>query len=99
MSYATETDQFDRFELFLLGEGEKKIEEKVYSGRVPIESIREDLADKMLGMSNTSDFVLKKEDHTLGNLLSEHLKAHPNVYMAGYKRWSPSPPNATLAHA
>lgn len=36
-------------------------------------------------MSNTSDFVLKKEDHTLGNLLSEHLKAHPNVYMAGYK--------------
>jgi DNA-directed RNA polymerase II subunit RPB11 len=37
------------------------------------------------GMSNTSDFVLKKEDHTLGNLLSEHLKAHQNVYMAGYK--------------
>lgn len=37
-------------------------------------------------MSNTSDFVLKKEDHTLGNLLSEHLKVHPNVYMAGYKR-------------
>lgn len=37
-------------------------------------------------MSNTSDFILKKEDHTLGNLLSEHLKAHPNVYMAGYKR-------------
>lgn len=39
-------------------------------------------------MSNTSDFILKKEDHTLGNLLSEHLKAHPNVYMAGYKRKS-----------
>lgn len=36
-------------------------------------------------MSNTSDFVLKKEDHTLGHLLAEHLKAHPNVYMAGYK--------------
>lgn len=36
-------------------------------------------------MSNTSDFVLKKEDHTLGNLLSEHLKMHPNVLMAGYK--------------
>ncbi|KAI6782476.1 DNA-directed RNA polymerase II subunit RPB11 [Emericellopsis cladophorae] len=58
----------DRFELFLLGDDEKKIEEKVYSG-----------------MSNTSDFILKKEDHTLGNLLSEHLKAHPHVYMAGYK--------------
>jgi hypothetical protein len=44
-----------------------------------------------LGMANTSDFVLKKEDHTLGNLLSEHLKAHPNVMMAGYK--SEFPPN------
>lgn len=39
-------------------------------------------------MSNTSDFILNKEDHTLGNLLSEHLKLHPNVYMAGYKRKS-----------
>lgn len=37
------------------------------------------------GMSNTSDFLLKKEDHTLGNLLSDHLKMHPNVLMAGYK--------------
>ena len=45
-----------------------------------------DCADQVQGMSNTSDFVLKKEDHTLGNLLSEHLKMHPNVYMAGYKR-------------
>lgn len=42
-------------------------------------------------MSNTSDFLLKKEDHTLGNLLSEHLKMHPNVLMAGYKRKSPLP--------
>lgn len=40
------------------------------------------------GMSNTSDFILMKEDHTLGNLLAEHLKAHPNVYMAGYKSMS-----------
>ena len=39
-------------------------------------------------MSNTSDFILMKEDHTLGNLLAEHLKAHPNVYMAGYKSMS-----------
>jgi DNA-directed RNA polymerase II subunit RPB11 len=66
----------DRFELFLLGDGEKKIEEKVYSG-----------------MSNTSDFILMKEDHTLGNLLSDHLKAHPNVLMAGYKIAHPNVPN------
>ncbi|EWY98366.1 DNA-directed RNA polymerase II subunit RPB11 [Fusarium oxysporum f. sp. raphani 54005] len=43
-------------------------------------------------MSNTSDFVLMKEDHTLGNLLSEHLKMHPNVYMAGYKIAHPNVP-------
>lgn len=36
-------------------------------------------------MSNTSDFTLNKEDHTLGNLLSEHLKKHQHVLMAGYK--------------
>lgn len=36
-------------------------------------------------MSNTSDFLLLKEDHTLGNLLSEHLKQAPHVMMAGYK--------------
>jgi DNA-directed RNA polymerase II subunit RPB11 len=43
-------------------------------------------------MSNTSDFVLMKEDHTLGNLLSEHLKMHPNVHMAGYKIAHPNVP-------
>lgn len=40
-------------------------------------------------MSNTSDFVLKKEDHTLGNLISDYIKNHPNVYMAGYKSMLP----------
>lgn len=36
-------------------------------------------------MSNTSDFIMLKEDHTLGNLIAEHLKAAPHVLMAGYK--------------
>ena len=36
-------------------------------------------------MSNTSDFIIKKEDHTVGNLLTEHLKMHRNVMLAGYK--------------
>lgn len=36
-------------------------------------------------MSNCSDFLIKKEDHTIGNLLAEHLKQHPKVMMAGYK--------------
>lgn len=42
-----------------------------------------------IGMSNTSDFILLKEDHTLGNLLSEHLKQAPHVMMAGYKSKAP----------
>jgi DNA-directed RNA polymerase II subunit RPB11 len=36
-------------------------------------------------MSNTSDFTLAKEDHTMGNLISEHLKQERHVLMAGYK--------------
>lgn len=36
-------------------------------------------------MSNCSDFLIKKEDHTIGNLVAEHLKHHPHVLMAGYK--------------
>ncbi|RDA83512.1 hypothetical protein CP532_2685 [Ophiocordyceps camponoti-leonardi (nom. inval.)] len=77
------------FELFLLAEGEKKIEEKVYSGKILFDSAVASLLTPPQGMSNTSDFILKKEDHTLGNLLSEHLKLHPNVYMAGYKSQKP----------
>jgi DNA-directed RNA polymerase II subunit RPB11 len=65
----------DRFELFLLGEGEKKCEE------VPFTAI-----------PNCSDFVIKKEDHTIGNLVSEHLKKHRNVLMAGYKVPHPNVP-------
>lgn len=41
-------------------------------------------------MSNCSDFTIKKEDHTIGNLLSERLKQAPNVMMAGYKGMFPS---------
>lgn len=36
-------------------------------------------------MSNCSDFLIKKEDHTIGNLVAEHLKHHPHVLMSGYK--------------
>ncbi|KAK6833668.1 DNA-directed RNA polymerase [Apiospora arundinis] len=43
-------------------------------------------------MSSTSDFILKKEDHTLGNLISEHLKMHQKVHMAGYKIAHPNVP-------
>lgn len=43
-------------------------------------------------MSNCSDFLIKKEDHTIGNLMAEHLKQHPHVMMAGYKSAHRAPP-------
>ncbi|KAM7208731.1 DNA-directed RNA polymerase, RBP11-like dimerization domain containing protein [Naviculisporaceae sp. PSN 640] len=69
----------DRFENFLLAEGEKKITETVITS-----------------MSNTSDFLLKKEDHTLGNLLAEHLKQAPHVMFAAYKVGHPNVPEVLL---
>lgn len=38
-----------------------------------------------LGMFNIFDFILKKEDYILGNLLLEYFKVYFNVYMVGYK--------------
>nr|AHL18123.1 DNA-directed RNA polymerase subunit 2 [Remersonia thermophila] len=69
----------DRFELFVLQEGEKKITEKVVSG-----------------MSNCSDFLLLKEDHTLGNLLSAYLRMAPHVMFAAYKIGHPNVPEVLI---
>ncbi|EGS18129.1 uncharacterized protein CTHT_0061440 [Thermochaetoides thermophila DSM 1495] len=48
------------------------------------------------GMANTSDFIILKEDHTIGNLLSEHLKQAPHVMMAGYKIGHPNVPEVLV---
>ncbi|KAL2196304.1 DNA-directed RNA polymerase [Corynascus similis CBS 632.67] len=48
------------------------------------------------GMSNCSDFILLKEDHTLGNLLSAYLKMAPHVMMAGYKIGHPNVPEVLI---
>src|SRR5699024_4045088 len=62
------------------------------SASAPRSCVRATLSlTRCTGMSNTSDFILNKEDHTRGNLLSEHLKLHPNVYTAGDKRALPLP--------
>ncbi|OAL53360.1 RBP11-like subunits of RNA polymerase [Pyrenochaeta sp. DS3sAY3a] len=58
----------DRFELFLLDEGQKKVEWKEET-RVP----------------NTAIFTFNKEDHTLGNLLSQRLLKYDYVSFAAYK--------------
>lgn len=75
------------FELFLLSDGEKKITETIFTGKRAILNICITLAGLKhnLGMSNTSDFIMNKEDHTLGNLIAEYLKQAPHVMMAGYK--------------
>jgi len=58
----------DRFELFLLDEGQKKVEWKEET-RVP----------------NTAIFTFNKEDHTLGNLLSQRLLKYDYIMFAAYK--------------
>ncbi|EAQ85972.1 hypothetical protein CHGG_07225 [Chaetomium globosum CBS 148.51] len=47
-------------------------------------------------MSNCSDFLMLKEDHTLGNLLSVYLKMAPHVMMAAYKIGHPNVPEVQL---
>ncbi|KAJ4301193.1 DNA-directed RNA polymerase II core subunit [Kalmusia sp. IMI 367209] len=61
-------DDNDRFELFLLGDGEQKIEVKEET-RVP----------------NTTVFTFNKEDHTLGNLISQRLLKYDYVTFSAYK--------------
>ncbi|CAJ2508191.1 Uu.00g093770.m01.CDS01 [Anthostomella pinea] len=71
----------DPFELFLVNEGDG--EKKITE-------------KPFAGTSNTSDFILLKEDHTLGNLLAEHLKQEPRVLMAGYKVGHPNVPEVLI---
>ncbi|KAF2994801.1 DNA-directed RNA polymerase II core subunit [Curvularia kusanoi] len=58
----------DRFELFLLDDGQQKVEHKEET-RVP----------------NTAIFTFNKEDHTLGNLLSQRLLKYDYIVFAAYK--------------
>jgi len=58
----------DRYELFLLGDGEKKVTWKDDT-RVP----------------NTAIFTFLKEDHTLGNLLSQRLHKYSFIQFSAYK--------------
>ncbi|KAL1631926.1 DNA-directed RNA polymerase II core subunit [Neofusicoccum ribis] len=62
----------DRFELFLLGDGEKKVE-MTHDTRCTI------------GVPNTAIFTFNKEDHTLANLLTARLHKYKYVTFAGYK--------------
>ncbi|KAF1358061.1 RBP11-like subunits of RNA polymerase [Lizonia empirigonia] len=58
----------NRFELFLLDDGQQKVEYKEET-RVP----------------NTAIFTFNKEDHTLGNLLSQRLLKYDYIVFSAYK--------------
>ncbi|KAF2854554.1 RBP11-like subunits of RNA polymerase [Plenodomus tracheiphilus IPT5] len=67
-SHDSEVDIPNRFELFLLDDGQAKVETKEET-RVP----------------NTAIFTFNKEDHTLGNLISQRLLKYDQVMFAAYK--------------
>ncbi|QRC93577.1 hypothetical protein JI435_037890 [Parastagonospora nodorum SN15] len=68
VSHKADHDAECRFELFLLDDGQQKIEYKEET-RVP----------------NTGIFTFNKEDHTLGNLISQRLLKYPYITFSAYK--------------
>ncbi|KAL5121889.1 DNA-directed RNA polymerase II core subunit [Pleosporales sp. CAS-2024a] len=68
LQHKADCDVDTRFELFILDEGQSKVEYKEET-RVP----------------NTAIFTFNKEDHTLGNLLSQRLLKEPYIVFSAYK--------------
>ena len=86
-SRLTETS---RFESFLLGEGEKKVEMKLDTRELRVSNQFSYVKLTILaGMPNTSIFHFNKEDHTLGNLLRAKLLTNSHVIFSGYKACTP----------
>lgn len=89
----------DRFELFLLGDGEKKVTEEADTRESTLRPIKKTggstspnvahwglLTWSILpGIPSSSIFTFNKEDHTLGNMLRSRLLQSPHVTFAGYK--------------
>jgi DNA-directed RNA polymerase II subunit RPB11 len=75
-----------RFELFLLDDGQQKIEYKDETRKslyVPFQYIC--LINRYTGVPNTAVFTFNKEDHTLGNLISQRLFKYPYITFSAYK--------------
>lgn len=78
----------NRFELFLLGDGEKKVTEEPdtrKSSVAPHQQHDPNVDGTIKGIPSSSIFTFNKEDHTLGNLLSSRLLQSPHVTFSGYK--------------
>ena len=88
MATHVSADVPDRYESFLLGEGEKKVTMEIDTRKcfrtLVILAIDTHL-HALLGMPNTSIFTFNKEDHTLGNMLRTRLFQNSHVIFSGYK--------------
>lgn len=93
---AAEDNVPPRFELFLLGDGEKKVTEETDTSKsylhlfqlthlVPCMSYPNCTDLYLLGVPDASVFTFNKEDHTLGNLIRSQLFHSPHVKFSGYK--------------
>jgi DNA-directed RNA polymerase II subunit RPB11 len=91
----------DRHELYLLEDGEKKIESKDETRKTPSDTPSEAPSKKatsilrkykfeadkttLIGQPNSAIFTFNKEDHTLGNMLSQRLHKYPYVHFSAYR--------------
>lgn len=83
---STLTSSVYRTEAFILGEGEKKIEEKADTRMYPFVLILTSFMTNIrTGTPSTSIFTINKEDHSVGNLLRGRLLQNRHVTFAAYK--------------
>lgn len=84
MGILTSADREDRFELFILGDDEKKCSEEVDTRAHSPPSLVVP-PNPFAGTPNSSVFTFHKEDHTLANMVRAQLLKDPHVTFAGYK--------------
>jgi DNA-directed RNA polymerase II subunit RPB11 len=87
VSLGTPTDiSHYRWEQFVLGEGEKKVEEETDTREYLLTTATFwTVLTHSPGTASTSIFTFNKEDHTLGNLLRDKLLENSHVLFSGYK--------------
>lgn len=74
----------NRFELFLLDDGQQKVEYKEETRKLKY-PFPQYLLMTRSGVPNTAIFTFNKEDHTLGNLLSQRLLKYDYIVFSAYK--------------
>ena len=82
-----EGDVPPRWELFILGDDEKKVtwELDTRTYNPPAAHRTMTFANPLAGVPHTATFTFNKEDHTLGNLLASRLHKYEFVKFSAYK--------------